>query len=80
LTKIIDPQKREWLKDLRTKKNLKVREMAEIFGISHQHYSDIENGRRNPSIELSKLMAKFFNVRIELFLADRTKFARGEAQ
>lgn len=79
MTKIIDPQKREWLKDLRAKKNLKVREIAAIFGISYQHYSDIENGRRNPSIELSKLMSKFFNVKIELFLADRTKFTRGEA-
>jgi len=78
MTKIIDPQKREWLKDLRTKKNLNVREIAAILGISYQHYSDIENGRRNPSIELSKLMAKFFNCKLDLFLAERTKFARSE--
>lgn len=76
MTKIIEPHKREWLKDLRAKKNLNCREIAAIFGISYQHYSDIENGRRNPSIELSRLMAKFFNCKIELFLAERTKFAR----
>jgi transcriptional regulator with XRE-family HTH domain len=76
LTKIIEPQKREWLKELRAKKNLKVREIADIFGISYQHYSDIENGRRNPSIELSKLMAKFFNCRLEMFFNERTKFSR----
>lgn len=76
----INPIKREWLKELRLAKKLKTREIAGILGISFQHYNDIENGRRNPSIELSKQMAKFFNVRLDLFFNDRTKFRKDEIQ
>jgi putative transcriptional regulator len=75
----INQVKREWLKELRAEKELKTREIAEILGISFQHYNDIENGRRNPSIELSLEMAKFFNVPIEQFLEMRTKFKRSES-
>lgn len=75
----INPVKREWLKKLRAAKGLKTREIAEIFGISFQHYNDIENGRRNPSIALSLAMARFFNVPLEQFLEVRTKFKRSEA-
>lgn len=74
----INPIKREWLKDLRHDKDLKTREIAEIFGISFQHYNDIENGRRNPSIELSMEMAEFFEVPLEKFLKERTRFVKGE--
>lgn len=70
--------KREWMKELRAAKGLKTREIAEVFGISFQHYNDIETGRRNPSIELSLEMAKFFETPIEQFLESRTKFKRSE--
>jgi putative transcriptional regulator len=74
----INPQRRDWMKILRKEKDLTVREIAEILGISYQHYSDVESGRRNPSIELSLKMAEFFNEPIESFLEDRTKFKKGE--
>jgi putative transcriptional regulator len=74
----IDPIKREWLKKLRKDKGLKTREIAEIVGVSFQHYNDIENGRRNPSIELSLEIAKVFGVSVEKFLAERTKFIKSE--
>jgi len=72
----IDPIKREWLIELRKEKKLKTRDMVEIFDISFQHYNDIENGRRNPSIELSQKMAEFFDVPLIHFFEDRTKFKR----
>jgi putative transcriptional regulator len=72
----IDPIKREWMKELRKEKGMKTREIAEIFDISFQHYNDIENGRRNPSIELSLKMAEFFNTPLIHFFEDRTKFKR----
>lgn len=72
----IDPVKREWLKELRKEKKLITRDMSEIFDISFQHYNDIENGRRNPSIELSQKMAEFFDVPLTHFFEDRTKFKR----
>jgi putative transcriptional regulator len=80
MIKVINPIKRTWLKELRNEKKFKTREIAEIFGISFQHYNDIENGRRNPSIELSIKMADYFDVPIEKFLEDRTKFKRGETE
>jgi putative transcriptional regulator len=66
------------MKQLRKDKRMKTREIAEIFGISFQHYNDIENGRRNPSIELSLELAKFFDVPVEQFLEERTKFKKNE--
>lgn len=80
MIKVINPIKRIWLKELRKETKLKTREIAEIFSISFQHYNDIENGRRNPSIELSIKMADYFDVPIEKFLEDRTKFKRGETE
>jgi putative transcriptional regulator len=74
----IDPIKREWLKKLRKDKGIKTREIAQTLGVSFQHYNDIENGRRNPSIELSLEIAKYFDVAVEQFLEDRTKFTKGE--
>jgi putative transcriptional regulator len=67
------------MKKLRAARGLKTREIAEILGISFQHYNDIENGRRNPSVALSLAMAKFFDIPIEQFLEARTKFKKGES-
>ena len=74
----INPIKREWMKKARKEEELTTREIAEIFGISYQHYNDIENGRRNPSIQLSLEMAEFFEVPIERLFEKRTKFKKGE--
>ena len=74
----INKVKRTWMKELRKEKGLKTREIHDFFGISFQHYNDIETGRRNPSIELSMEMAKFFDVPLEKFFEDRTKFERME--
>lgn len=70
----IKPIKREWLKELRKNKKLTIRGIAPMLGMSWQHYSDIEGGRRNPSVELSLTMAQFFGVSLDLFFSKRTKF------
>jgi transcriptional regulator with XRE-family HTH domain len=72
--------KREWLKEHRKEKKKTVEEIAEIFGISKGHYSDIENGRRNPSVDLSLEIASFFNFSVEKLLQDRAIFKRGESE
>jgi transcriptional regulator with XRE-family HTH domain len=72
----IEPIKREWLRTLREAKRLKTREIAEMLGVSFQHYNDIERGTRNPSIELSYKMAELFGVKVDLFLTERTRFRR----
>ena len=76
MVKPIEPIKREWLKTLREAKKLKTREIAEILGVSFQHYNDIERGTRNPSIELSYKMAELFGVKVDLFVTERTKFRK----
>ena len=72
--KPVNPIKRDWMKKVRSEKKLSVRGMAELLGISHQHYNDIENGNRNPGIELAIEMAEFFKVPVIKFLRNRTKF------
>ena len=78
MTRPINPIKRDWMKKYRKERKINTREVAEHFGISSTHYNDIENGRRNPSVELTLEMAKYFNVPIEMLLEDRTKFLKGE--
>lgn len=70
----INPQKREWMIEARKEKGLTLKGIAKKLGCSYQHYHDVEQGRRNPSFELSWKMSKFFNVPISIFLEDRTKF------
>jgi DNA-binding XRE family transcriptional regulator len=61
--------RREWLKQKRASKGYTVREVAPLLGISWTHYSDIENGRRNPSLELAIKIAKLYSFKVEKFLS-----------
>lgn len=72
------PNRREWLIELRHEKELNTREMAAIFGISFQHYNDIETGRRNPGYKLSLKMADYLNVELNLLRKERRHFFREE--
>ncbi len=74
MSKPINPQKRNWMIEKRKEKGLTLKGIAKKLGCSYQHYHDVEQGRRNPSFELSYKMSKFFNVPITVFLDDRTKF------
>jgi DNA-binding XRE family transcriptional regulator len=78
MVKSIRPIKRIWMKEKRAEMELNTREVAEHFGISSTHYNDIENGRRNPSVDLSLEMAKFFDVPLEQLFEHRTKFKTEE--
>ena len=56
------------LRQVREAKGLSVSEAAEIFRISPSFYYKIENGARNPGIELAKKIADFYEKGIdELF-------------
>jgi transcriptional regulator with XRE-family HTH domain len=54
------------LRDLRGIK--RQREIASMLGISQNHYSQIENGVRKPSLELTNRIAQFFGVSIDEIL------------
>jgi putative transcriptional regulator len=72
--KPINPTKRKYLLEKRKEKNLSTKEIALILGISSTHYNDIENGKRNPSVELSLKISKFLNVPLTRILKERTQF------
>ena len=66
---------RQWLKDYRNERRLTVRETAEKLGISFSYYSDLENGRRNPSVEKAVIISDFFNFDVNLLLMNRVRFS-----
>ena len=80
MVKPIKQMRRDWLIELRHEKGLSTRGMAEIFGISFQHYNDIETGRRNPSYKLSLKMADYLSVELKKFRENKTQFVREESK
>jgi transcriptional regulator with XRE-family HTH domain len=72
--KPINPSKRKYLLEKRKEKNLSTKATAQILGISPTHYNDIENGKRNPSIELSLRISDFFKLPLTRILKERTQF------
>ena len=48
---------REWLKDIREERHMSQLEISERVNITQPSYSNIEAGRRNPSIEAAKKIA-----------------------
>lgn len=52
-----------YIKGVRTSKNMSLRELAKRSGVSHSYLSQLENGKtNNPSIEVSRKIAKGLNV------------------
>lgn len=62
--------KREKLIELRNAKNATHEDVAEGAGISRSHYGLIENGIRNPSLDVAQRIAEFFNCSIEEVFPD----------
>ncbi|EJW14265.1 helix-turn-helix transcriptional regulator [Paenibacillus alvei] len=60
----------EALKSQRKKMNLCQQQIADGVGISRQYYSNIENGKRPPSVALAKRIAAFLNVEWTIFFAE----------
>ena len=62
-------ERRDWLKQMRKKKGLTVRAVAEKLDMSWSHYSDIENNRRNPSLEVAVKIGRFYGFSAERFVS-----------
>lgn len=58
------------LRSLRKECNLTLKELSAKSGISVSFISDIENGRRNPSIDTLTVLAKALNVSVNIFFDD----------
>lgn len=52
----------EKLKELRKSKNLSLKEVGLNIGISHNFLSEIENGKKEPSKETLRELAKFYGI------------------
>lgn len=55
----------ERLKELRLKKGLTQKEIAEEFGIKQPNYQQWESGKRKPSSETLEKFANFFDVTMD---------------
>lgn len=53
------------IKDLREDSDRKQREIAEMLGISQQHYQLYESGKRELPMHLFIELAKFYNVSLD---------------
>lgn len=64
---MINYGRRDWLRDMRTSRELTQTDVARMLGISHDHYQRIEYGQRNPSSMLARKIAVLFDVPMERF-------------
>lgn len=56
------------LKELRLRRNLTIRALAEKVEISHTQITHIENGKRNLTTKNAKIFADFFGVSVDYLL------------
>ncbi|GEA17786.1 helix-turn-helix domain-containing protein [Moorella sp. E306M] len=67
------------IKHLRTKNNYTLKQLAEKTGLSISFISDIENGRRNPSIDNLYKLSKALGVSVDILLKNQTGIPDDEA-
>jgi transcriptional regulator with XRE-family HTH domain len=61
----------EKLHTLRTRQNLTLKELAQLLGhTAHGYISELEAGKKLPSVELVLSIARFFNVSTDQLLKD----------
>ena len=58
------------IKDLRTKRGLSQAQLSTQSGVDQHYISDIENGLRNPSVEVVECLAKFFGFTLSRFFVE----------
>ena len=59
------------LRKLRTDKNLTLRSVGEQLGYDYSYLAKVEKGKSQPSIDLLKQMAEFYNVEISYFFDNK---------
>ena len=65
----------EWLKELRTEKNLTRLKLGEIAGVSEQYVYLIEIGERRPSVAVAKKIAAVLDFDWTRFFEDNAETA-----
>lgn len=71
------------IKELRLSKKLTLRELGDQLNVNYSHLSKVESGKRNPSLELIEIIAKFFDVPMSCFFdaaGDEDEFTESEKE
>ncbi|MCG8401628.1 MAG: helix-turn-helix transcriptional regulator [Firmicutes bacterium] len=53
------------LRQLRTSRNIKQKDLGQIAGISEAAIAQLESGKRGPSIDVACILARFFEVSLD---------------
>lgn len=70
----------EKLYRLRKQRGMTITEVAQALGYAaHSHISEIENGRRAPSLKFAVKVAQLFNVTTDQLLNDATELPPEES-
>jgi transcriptional regulator with XRE-family HTH domain len=70
----------EKLKILRKQKNITQVELASAIDVSFAIIGQIESGARNPSKEVAKKLADYFNVALDVFIVESAPIEQNGAQ
>ncbi len=62
----------ELLKEFRQKNNLMQKEMADLLGISREHYAQIESGNVIPSVRLLLIISEKLPIEITIIFSHGT--------
>lgn len=68
--------KRIWLQEKRIKKELNHEQVAQESGIQRAYYTMIENGNRDPSVEVAKKIAQALDFSWTFFFEDQGNEAK----
>lgn len=61
---------RKWLSDIRGNQGLKQKDVARKVGINTHYYAQIEQGLRNPSVNVAKRIASVLGFDWTIFFED----------
>lgn len=53
----------DWMRDLRHKRKITMRQVAESIGVTESFISQVERGNKRPSIETAKKLADVYKVK-----------------
>lgn len=65
--------KRQWVIDSREKKGLSQEKLAKMCNVTQMTISNVESGRRRPSPELAKKLAKILKIKWTKFYDEPIK-------
>ena len=61
----------EKLRALRKQRGMTLKELAEVFGhTTHSHISELETGKRMPSLEFTIKVSELFDVSVDQLVKD----------